>query len=149
MKRFLTSILIFCTAFTLFSCNSGTDRIIECSYSDLLLGDYEEIKANIKKNKYKTFYIKGTIKKINFPKDQPWLNESVIYFYDDKIFDKESSVGKFVEIKVKPSLARVRYEMEEKEVVVKCRYKRTDFCKVEEDFVNFFYIEFTNGKIIY
>ena len=56
----------------------------------------------MKKNKDKTFYITGIIKKIDRPKDQPLLNECVIYFYDDKNYDAKTWVGKFVSIKVKP-----------------------------------------------
>ena len=144
MKQFLISLIFVCLTTILLSCHIKNRELIKCSYSDLLLENYEVTKEKIAKHKNATFYITGIIKRIDRPKDQP-LNECSIYFYGEKTFNAEKWVGKLVLITVKPMIEQ---DMIGKQVTIKCNYKRMDSIKLEEDQSNCFWIDFRNGKLI-
>ncbi|MBP5450613.1 MAG: hypothetical protein J6Y16_00085 [Treponema sp.] len=145
MKLYSISIFIFSLIFLFVSCTNKGNEQINCSYSDILLENFESTNEEMKKNKDKDFYISGIIKKIDRPKDQPLLNECVIYFYDDKIFDEKAWVGKFVSIKVKPLIEQ---DLVGKPVTIKCKYKVMSSMKLDEDYNNYFCVKFKNGILI-
>ena len=104
MKKFLISILFIILTLALNSCKNE-ERFV-CSYADLLKYDYEQTCIFMKERKSMTFYITGVVQEYYSPKDQPYLNECVIYFYDDKIFDNKKRVGKKISITMKPQIPR-------------------------------------------
>lgn len=141
MKKFLISIL--CVILALASCKN--EEKFNCSYKDLLKDDYDKTLNFMKEKKSMTFYITGIVQEYYSPKDQPYLNECVIYFYDDKLFDNKNCVGKKVTIKMKPLIPRGYIG---KEITVRCKYKKMNSLKLQEDYNNYFWIEFKNGKLI-
>lgn len=145
MKKFSIRLLLSLIFFLFISCGLTNNGEMKYMYSDLLYDDYESTKYEIEKCKDKIFYITGVIKRISRPKDQPWLNECIIYFYDNQIFDEKKSVGKMIMIKMKSAVDK---EMLGNEVTVKCKYKGTDSFIFEEGYNNYFWVEFKNGKII-
>ena len=140
MKKFLISILLLMSV-TLISCK--TQKTIICNYSELLKESYELTEQAISQNKDKFFLIRGVIKSIDSPKDQPYLNECIIYFYNNQEYDEKSSTGKKLKIKMKQNISR---NFSGKEVVVKCRYKGMGKIKLEQNYNNYFWIEFKNGE---
>jgi len=145
MKKFSIRFLLSLVFFLFISCGLKNNGEMKYMYSDLLYDDFESTKYEIEECKGKIFYITGVIKRISRPKDQPGLNECIIYFYDNQIFDEKKSVGKMIKIKMKSA---VNQEMLGKEVTVKCKYKGVDSFIFEEDYNNYFLVEFKNGKII-
>ena len=99
----------------------------------------------MKERKSMTFYITGVVQEYYSPKDQPYLNECVVYLYDDKLFDNKKCVGKMITIKMKPFIPR---DYIGKEITVKCRYKKMHNLKLQEDYNNYFWVEFKNGKLV-
>ena len=68
-----------------------------------------------------------------------------LFFFDEKIFNAETWVGKLVSITVKPMIEQ---DMLGKQVTIKCKYKGMDSIKLEEDQSNFFWVDFKNGRLI-
>ncbi|MBQ1593997.1 MAG: hypothetical protein II077_18325, partial [Treponema sp.] len=141
--KFLISILFVILTLTLISCKKEEKFI--CSYTDLIKDDYEQTCIFMKEKKCMTFYITGVVQEYYSPKDQPYLNECVVYLYDDKLFDNKKCVGKMISITMKPQIPR---DCLGKEITVECKYKGVDSFKLEEDYHNFFCIEFKNGKVV-
>lgn len=145
MKKYSINLIYVCLTTILLSCHIKDREIIKCSYSDILLENFDATKEEMVKHKNDTFYITGIIKRIDRPKDQPLLNECSVYFYDEKIFNAETWVGKLVSITVKPMIEQ---DMLGKQVTIKCKYKGMDSIKLEEDQSNFFWVDFKNGRLI-
>jgi hypothetical protein len=143
MKNYLTNLSLI-LAFLIFS-SCDNKEPLKCSYFDLLKENYELTELNIKKNKRNIFYITGVVKEMYRPKDQPLLNECVIYMYDEQLFNTKSKTGKMITIKMKPSVER---EFLNKTVTVKCKYKCMDEFRLYDDYENYFWIEFTNGTLV-
>ena len=143
MKKFLISILCAILTLALNSCKNE-ERFV-CSYADLLKYDYKQTCIFMKERKSMTFYITGVVQEYYSPKDQPYLNECAIYFYDDKIFDNKKCVGKMISITMKPQIPR---DCLGKEITVKCKYKKMHSLKLQEDNHNYFWVEFKNGKVV-
>lgn len=143
MKKFLIGILFIILTLPLNSCKNEEKFI--CSYTDLIKDDYEQTCIFMKEKKSMTFYITGVVQEYNSPKDQPYLNECAVYFYNDKLFDNKRWVGKMILITMKPQIPR---DCLGKEITVECKYKGVDSFKLEEDYHNFFCIEFKNGKVV-
>ena len=141
MKKFLFNILF--ASLVLVSCKNKEKFI--CSYTDLIKDDYEQTSIFMKEKKSMIFYITGVIQEYYSPKDQPYLDECVIYFYDDKIYDNKNYVGKMILITMKPHISR---DYLGKEITVRCKYKKMNRLKLQEDYNNYFYIEFKNGKVV-
>lgn len=143
MKKYLIILSIILAFVTFTSCDNKEP--LKCSYSELLKESYELTELNLKENKHNTFYITGVVKEMYSPKDQPLLNECVIYMYDEQLFNTKSKMGKMITIKMKPSVER---EFLNKTITVKCKYKCMGEFRLYDDYKNYFWIEFTNGILV-
>lgn len=142
MKKYLISTKIIFFITMLFSCSSK--EYIMCDYSELLEDRYEETQEKISQYKSNYYIISGVIKRIDRSKDQMSLDECVIYFYDDKTFDDEFWVGRFITIKMKPAISD---EFINKKVTICCKYKKMNKKFIRDNYNNYYSIKFEDGKI--
>lgn len=142
MKRYLIKSIILVNIFFILSCM--TSKFIKCDYSELLNNTYEEMQDLMRINDSKYYLISGIVKKIDKPKDQPRLNECVIYFYNDDVFNDNTWVGKFITIKMHSSISD---DYINKTVTIKCKYKKMNKINISENYNNYFSIKFEKGEI--